>query len=243
MEILHLYYVYICAGKVYHSYIKELKVKSMYISKVYLDVKIPSVLHDLSSLNFFYESMKKISGGSEPLYRIDNVPLNETGYIQPVVLISDKKPDSSKANVPPGYVVKIESFEYEIPVRDGMVYKYYLRANPSVKIFFKHSDLETEETWKKWLESEGLVNGFEVVDSKVSGEGYVTCTNKKVKFISVLFEGALKITDEKKFRKALNCGVGRGREYGLGLLSVESFGCKNRNIAEEMKNSQEALNR
>lgn len=215
----------------------------MYISKVYIDVKIPSVLHDLSSLNFFYDSMKTISGGGEPVYRIDNVPLNETGYIQPVVLISEKKPEISNGSIPPGYVVKIESFEYDIPVRDGMVYKYYLRANPSVKIFFKHSDLDTEESWKKWLETEGLVNGFEVVDSKVSGEGYVTCTEKKVKFLSVLFEGALKITDEKKFRKAIYHGIGRGREYGLGLISVESFGCKNRNIAEEMKNSAEALTR
>jgi len=209
----------------------------MYISKIYIDVKIPSVRHDLSSLNFFYDTLKKLSGGSEPVYRIDNVPLNQTGYIQPVVLISEKKPDVSNSKISAGYISKIETSEYNIPVRKGMVYKYYMKANPSVKIFFKHSDLETEESWKKWLETEGMINGFEIVDSKVAGDGYVSCAEKKVKFISVLFEGSLKITDEKKFAKALYSGIGRGREYGLGLISIESFGCKNRNIAEEMKNS------
>jgi len=74
----------------------------------------------------------------------------------------------------------------------------------------------------------------------------VTCVEKKVKFLSVIFEGALKITDEVKFRKALNSGIGRGREFGLGLLSIESFGCKNRNIAAEMKSfikNQDTLTR
>lgn len=177
------------------------------------------------------------------MFRIDNVPLNETGYIQPIVLISEKKPELSNVAVAAGYIVKIESFEYDIPVRDGMVYKYYLRANPSVKIFFKHSNLETMESWKRWFETEGVINGFEVLDLQVADDGYVTCAEKNIKFVSVIFEGSLKIKDEKKFRKALNIGIGRGREYGLGLLSIESFGCKNRDIVQEMKNSQEALTR
>jgi len=209
----------------------------MYISKVFIDVKIPPVRHDLSSLNFFYNTLKKITGGGEPVYRIDNVALNKTGYIQPVVLVSENRPVSSGVKIPSGYIVKIETYEYTIPLRAGMVYKYYLRANPSVRMLFMHSDLETEESWKKWLETEGVINGFEIVDLKVTDDGYVTCPDKKIKFVSVIFEGALKINDENKFRKALHNGIGRGREYGLGLLSIESFGCKNRNIAEEMRNS------
>lgn len=209
----------------------------MFISKVYVDVNIPLVRHDLSSLNFFYSTLKKISGGGEPVYRIDNVPLNKTGLIQPVVLVSENKPVQINRGMPSGYIAKIETYEYNIPVRNGMVYKYYLRANPSVRMLFMHTDLETEESWKKWFETEGILNGFEPVDLEVTDDGYVTCPEKKVKFVSVIFEGALKIVNEDKFRKALHSGIGRGREYGLGLLSIESFGCKNRNIAEEMRNS------
>jgi hypothetical protein len=215
----------------------------MYISKIFVDVNFPPVRRDLSSLNFFYNTLKKISGGGEPVYRIDNVSLNQTGYIQPLVLLSWNRPLSGTEKIPSGYIAKIETFEYNIPLRSGMVYKFYLKANPSVRMFFKYSDLENEESWKKWLETEGYSKGFEIVDLKVTDDGYVTCSEKKVKFVSVIFEGAMKITDEEKFRKAIFTGIGRGREYGLGLLSIESFGCKNRNIAEEMKNSKAGTNR
>lgn len=208
----------------------------MYISKLFIDVKIPSVRRDLTSLNFFYETLKVISGGGNPVYRIDCVPLKDLDYIQPVILLTEKNPEIADVKIPAGYIKKIESFEYNIPVRTGMVYKYYLRANPSAKIFFINTNLETEESWKKWFEIEGRANGFEVVDMKTIDDGYVTCSEKKIKYVSVIFEGVLKITNEPKFRKVLNNGLGRGREYGLGLLSVESFGCKNRNIAEEMNN-------
>ena len=207
----------------------------MYISKVFIDVNIPLVRRDLGSLNCFYDTLKKISGGGDPVYRIDNVPLKNTAYIQPVVLISENRPLSSSGTIPSGYIVKIETFEYNIPVRNGMVYKYYLKANPSVRMLFRHSDLETEESWGRWFETEGIINGFEIVDMELTDDGYVTCVDRKVKFVSVIFQGILKIVNEDKFRKALNSGIGRGREYGLGLLSVESFGCRNRNIAEEMK--------
>ncbi len=216
--------------------LKEVRV--MYISKVYIDVKIPAVIHDLSSLNYFYKTLRKISGEGALVFRIDNIPLDQTEYIQPVVLVSEKKPELSSNNIPVGYIAKIESFKYDIPIRNGMIYKYYIKANPSVKLFFIYSDLETSESWIKWFEIEGKLNGFEVIDIKVNGDGYITCAEKKKKFLSVLFEGSLKITDEMKFRKALNYGIGRGIEYGLGLLSIESFGCKNRNIAEEMKNAK-----
>lgn len=209
----------------------------MYISKVYVDVKIPAVLHDLSSLNYFYNTLKKLADEENPVFRIDNVPLDQTDFIQPVVLVTEKKPETSGRTIPLGYVAKIDTFKYDIPVRNGMIYKYYIKANPSVKIFFKYSNLESVESWTKWFELEGKMNGFEVIDISVKDDGYITCVEKKVNLISCIFEGALKITDEEKFRNALNSGIGRGREYGLGLLSIESFGCKNRNIAEEMKNA------
>lgn len=209
----------------------------MYITKLFIDAKIPSVRHDLTSLNFFYDTLKKITGGGKPVYRIDNVPLAETDYLQPVVVVSETEPSFNDSKLAAGYIAKIETFKYDIPVRNGMNYNFYIKANPSVKILFRYSDLETEESWAEWLRSEGYSNGYEIIDQKVRGDGYITCADKNVRLISVIFEGALRITDEKKFRRAINSAISRGREYGLGLLSIESFGCKNRNIAEEMKNS------
>lgn len=42
----------------------------------------------------------------------------------------------------------------------------------------------------------------------------------KLAFGSVLFEGRLRVTDPDAFRRALSTGVGPGKAYGFGLLSI-----------------------
>jgi len=39
-------------------------------------------------------------------------------------------------------------------------------------------------------------------------------------FGSVLFEGRLTIDDVEKFRETLAIGIGSGKAYGFGLLSI-----------------------
>ena len=211
----------------------------MYISKVLIDVKIPAVRHDLNSPDLFYNTIKSMTGDSKPVYRIENVPLYQTDFIQPVVVVSESKPDINKSGKPSAYFKGIESVEYTIPAREGMVYKFFMKANPSVKIFFKEYDVDTDEARLQWFKTECSPNGFEIIDCKCSDDGYIVSREKGKKMASVIYEGALKIYDKDKFISALYKGIGRGRSLGLGLLSVESFGCKNRNIAEEMKNSQD----
>lgn len=210
----------------------------MYISKLLIDVKIPAVRRDLNSPDLFYNTVKAITGDSKPVFRIENVPLNQTDFIQPVLVVSESRPDIKKSGKPAGYFKSIETLEYAIPVREGIVYRFFMKANPSVRIFFKDYDVDTDEARKKWIETECSPNGFELIDCKCTDDGFITSRENGKRLCSVIYEGALKIYDEKKFSSALYKGIGRGRSLGLGLLSVESFGCKNRNIAEEMKNSQ-----
>ncbi len=207
----------------------------MYISRILLDVSIPLVRHDLAGLNYLYETLSSAADGGRFVYRLDNVPLEKNNYLQPLVMVSEKRPDASKSGKPAGYFASMESFEYNIPVRDGLVYKFYLKANPSTKIFFFNSQVDLPDLQLKWLESESRANGFELIDARVSNDGIITCRERNVSLVSAVFEGSIKVKDEQKFSRMLNYGIGRGREYGLGLLSVESYGCKNRNMAEEMK--------
>jgi hypothetical protein len=211
---------------------------SMYISKVLIDVKIPAVRHDLNSPDLFYNTIKTMTGDSKPVYRIENIPLNQADFIQPVLVVSESRPDIYKSGKPSGYFKGVETLEYALPVREGMVYKFFIKANPSVKIFFKVYDVDTDEARIKWLETESSPNGFDIIDCKCSDDGYIISREKNRKLSSAIYEGALKIHDTNKFVSALYKGIGRGRSLGLGLLSVESFSSKNRNIAEEMKNSQ-----
>ncbi|NLV69011.1 MAG: type I-E CRISPR-associated protein Cas6/Cse3/CasE [Spirochaetes bacterium] len=211
----------------------------MYISKILLNVTIPLVRSDLASPGRIKSTLKKVVNSSRFIYRIENVPLDKNAYQQPIVLVSENKPDMAASGKPSGFFSAVETYEYRIPVRQGMVYRFFLKANPSAKIFFFNSDILERELQIKWLESESVSNGFQLLDCNVTQDGYITCSEDRIKFLSAIFEGSFKITDEDKFTKMLHNGIGRGKEYGLGLVSVESYGCKNRNIAEEMKNSPE----
>ena len=209
----------------------------MYISKVLIDVKFPAVRHDLNSPDLFYNTIKAMTGDSKPVYRIENIPLYQTNFVQPVVVVSASRPDIHKSGKPSGYFRGIETLDYASPMREGMVYRFFIKANPSVKIFFKVYDVDTDEGRLKWLETESSPNGFQIIDCKCSDDGYIVSREKGEKLSSVIYEGALKISDKNKFTAALCNGIGRGRSLGLGLLSVENFASKNRNMAEEMKNS------
>ncbi len=206
----------------------------MYISRILLDVNNPAVRRDLIGLKGLNETLDICTGRSKPLFRLDSVALDKNNFLQPVVMVSSKKPDAD--GVPPGYFSSLEVFDYNIPVRKGMNFSFILRANPSTKIFFRDVELDDAKSQIKWLESESYKNGFEIIDCAVTSEGYISCSEREEKFMSAIFKGNIRVTRDDNFRRALYEGVGRGREYGLGLLSVESFACREkRNMEAEMK--------
>ena len=44
--------------------------------------------------------------------------------------------------------------------------------------------------------------------------------NHNLKFLSVQFDGILQVIEPKRFRKTLVEGIGSGKAYGFGLLSI-----------------------
>ena len=47
---------------------------------------------------------------------------------------------------------------------------------------------------------------------------------RSLTFTAVTFEGLLRVTDIQAFREALKCGIGSGKAYGFGLLSIAPAG-------------------
>jgi len=87
----------------------------------------------------------------------------------------------------------------------------------------------------EWIKKKGQSCGFEIQFVKVSKEvpdlvtyGSETYKGKKkidnginnLTFFSVLYEGVLKVTDIKAFLNALQKGIGSGKSFGFGLLSL-----------------------
>lgn len=95
-----------------------------------------------------------------------------------------------------------------------------------------------EEEQIEWLARQGENFGFEIADLKINPavRNVISAKEGKIEFKkpdennpdkkhqvtygSVVFEGVLQVTDADKFREALVNGIGQGKAYGFGLLSV-----------------------
>lgn len=132
-------------------------------------------------------------------------------------------------------------------VRAGMRLRFRLRANPTRKIDTKSGpngerrngkrvDLRTEEDQLAWLARKGEAAGFRLMSATVRGEAEgvgvpdVRTTaaaretgrrqGARLTFGAVQFDGALEVTDAEALRAAVAVGVGSGKAYGFGLLSL-----------------------
>lgn len=111
----------------------------------------------------------------------------------------------------------------------------------------KRVDLRGDEAQLAWLARKGADHGFALVTFRVmpdaavinsraqpegrwfgtpsakAGEG-TTGDRRRMTFRSVLFEGVLEVRDADALRAALAGGIGSGKAYGFGLLSVAPLG-------------------
>jgi CRISPR system Cascade subunit CasE len=111
----------------------------------------------------------------------------------------------------------------------------------------KRVEIRDEEQQIAWLRRKGQEAGFKLASVRINptvpnvnlapqgktfgyrrhseetsaGPAYeVSGSNRRMSFGSVLFEGELIVTDVKAFREALMQGIGSGKAYGFGLLSI-----------------------
>ena len=135
-------------------------------------------------------------------------------------------------------------------IAGGMNLRFRLRANPTKRIGksdteakarFKESEkgnirrrveLRTDEDRIAWLKRKGGDAGFRLANVQVKeienavavGQGKINFSKSRdspqLTFGAVIFDGVLEVTDADKFRESLIAGIGTGKAYGFGLLSV-----------------------
>jgi len=148
----------------------------------------------------------------------------------------------------PGYEYKDILLAYQ-RIQDGQIFSFRLRANPTKRIAKnddkmkgKRVELRCEEEQIDWLirkgqgRSKGAPGGFELLTKpgwdiavpsvKVSREGKHTgrkrdaVSGHATTHAACLFEGLLRVTDADAFLKTLVHGIGSGKAFGFGLLSI-----------------------
>jgi CRISPR system Cascade subunit CasE len=137
-------------------------------------------------------------------------------------------------------------------LREGQILRFRLRANPTKKIDTKTGpdgrrrngrrvELTAEPAKLAWLKRKGTQHGFEVgqiatqsddvmdvVDvPEAQAVGYRRGAKEnqgRITFGACVFEGTLRVKDVGAFRQALAGGIGSGKAFGFGLLSIAPAG-------------------
>jgi CRISPR system Cascade subunit CasE len=116
--------------------------------------------------------------------------------------------------------------EFALEVKPGQVLAFRLRGNPTVKRGGKRLGLYREEEQMSWLARKAEQGGFRLLSVNSSNEkvvgGIIHRESRKdrLRLLSVQFDGLLQVLDAQRLRCSIENGVGSGKGFGFGLLSV-----------------------
>ncbi len=154
----------------------------------------------------------------------------ETGrsWDQPVVLVqSAHESDWSFLGLLPGYLQRnaepsTKAFDPAALLQTDASYRFRLAANPTVTRDGKRHGLAGEQSQQAWLHRQAGRLGFDVKAALVSGSD--TLHGRKagmhVSLLRVAFDGVLQVRDAEALTGALVAGIGPGKAFGCGLLSL-----------------------
>ncbi len=204
-----------------------------YLSKVIVRNNNPRARVDFADgrslhrtiMSAFPDAPDKAGGGRSHfnvLFRAE-----ERGQHSILIVQSDTPPEWAKiASRFPGYIesyaVKETSSLYG-NILEGSVLRFRLRANTIKTLDKKRVPLHDPKEQMEWLQSRSQRLGFLVLSAIVTPYdqrfplqfqiGPATCN-------AADFEGTLQVTDRTQFLSSIQNGIGHGKAFGLGLLSV-----------------------
>ena len=209
----------------------------MYLTRMELVMSKRDTRKALLSPSLFHGTIESSFPGKRErrLWRVDE--LQGKYYL---LLLSEQSPDLSHAANQFGMEGNGEPWQtksYDAlldRIQNGSAWQFRLTANPTKSIKSPEAGKRgtvcahiTPEYQLKWLLDRCGDHGFSISPEEVAviqsqwRRFYKGDQRKKpVSLLSVTFEGILTVTDAVRFRQALTEGIGRGKAFGLGLLTV-----------------------
>lgn len=108
----------------------------------------------------------------------------------------------------------------------GQLLAFRLLANPTFKRQGKRLAWLQEKDQLRWLQRKGAQNGFRLRQVMAVPQGLRRGRKRDdhgehlVSHFAVRFDGLLQVTDPQACRRAVERGLGPGKAFGFGLLSV-----------------------
>ena len=205
----------------------------MYMTRMELETAKRATVLALASPNLFHGAIESAFPGERKrrLWRIDT--LSRRQYL---LIVSEDRPDLTAACAQFG--VEIEGWEtrdyapFLSRIEADSCWHFRLAANPTISKAQKEGERGriyahvTVDQQKQWLLSRAEKHGFGIEASgfDIVSRGVITfdkgAERRHVTLGVCTFEGELRVTNAELFRTALTEGIGRGKAYGLGLLTI-----------------------
>ena len=214
----------------------------MYLSRVELDMTRRATMRALAAPQMLHGAVERSFSGERRrrLWRLDR--LGEKRYL---LLLSEDRPDLSVLSsqfgpLSGGEAAATKAYDPLLRrILQGSTWRFRLTANPTKSCATKGGDGGrgkvcahcTVAYQQRWLLERAEKHGFSL------GEEAFTVTDcrwlqfkkgqapgRPVSLLSVTYEGVLQVTDPERFCALLTHGIGRGKAYGLGLMTVVGGG-------------------
>jgi len=215
----------------------------IYLSQLILNPRHPDVRRGLSDSYRLHQSFARAFGDSQEaarvLFRVDE----SEGRIIALVQSQIEPEWSTLAAGYCRYEPAVKAIDPTPPV-DG-IWAFRLRANPtkadsSLRVEKrnrgKRVGIYREEERLAWIERQAERAGFRILQVNIHDEGrsvpkrrddgqqyflmQVQSREKNASFSAAQFDGLLQVVDTQKLKEALENGIGRGKAFGFGLLSL-----------------------
>lgn len=204
----------------------------MYLSRIKLNSSRTQTMRALVAPNVFHGAIEICDENRRrKLWRVDTL-----GGEQYLLVLSEEQFDLTKAAEQFGYDSCYDSKPYEVLLErivKGSRWQFRLIANPTVQIFDEKKGRGkviahiSTKFQGEWLKKQAEKHGFSLNDEEwlITGSKWYTFRKNRsskntVKMLAVTYEGVLTVTNAESFRKALCCGIGREKAYGMGMLTV-----------------------
>jgi CRISPR system Cascade subunit CasE len=136
------------------------------------------------------------------------------------------------ADCPPGVSQNPAVKAFELRLYPGQTLAFRLKANPTVKKDRegkkqgRRVGLCREEDQLQWLKRKLEAAGAILLSARPAGEGKLSGRlhhdgqRHDLTFMSVQFDGILRVSDPDKLHAAIENGIGSSKGFGFGLLSL-----------------------
>ncbi len=211
-------------------------IPELYLSRLVMDLRSRRVQRELGNPYELHRTVMAAFGdgcrgdGERVLYRLDPV----RGAAVSVLLVQSlTEPDWAFLAAPEARGYLAEGWGENPAVKgfvprfsEGQVLAFRLRANPTVRRKGKRLGLYREEEQLAWLRRKGEEAGFVPLSVRVIQEDALRGsleregTVHRLKLASVRFDGYLQVVDAARLAGAIAQGIGAGKGFGFGLLSL-----------------------